>query len=114
MKKYIPLLIIPFLSYSQNWNQVANFSGDGRHHPVTFANDFQCRYSTLILIIPVNYDSIDSTYLADFSKGICYGVSRSRGDLSHALTVFACSKTLYNTPTIQNKKLSFKKSRSHF
>ena len=41
MLRILIFLIIPFLSYSQNWNQVANFSGDGRHHPAygSYLND---------------------------------------------------------------------------
>ena len=40
MKKLLFLfIIIPVISLSQVWNQVSSFIDDGRHHPITFAND---------------------------------------------------------------------------
>ena len=40
MKKLLFLLMMcPLFGISQNWNQVSNFIEDGRHHPITFAND---------------------------------------------------------------------------
>ena len=32
-------MMFPLFGISQNWNQVSNFVGDGRHHPITFGND---------------------------------------------------------------------------
>ena len=41
MKKipFILLILSTFFCFSQGWNQVSNFTGDGRHHPITFGND---------------------------------------------------------------------------
>ena len=41
MKKLlkIVLIIFPLFGFCQTWNQLSNFSGDGRHHPITFGND---------------------------------------------------------------------------
>ena len=39
-KRYIFLFILfPTFIFSQTWDQVSNFIGDGRHHPITFSND---------------------------------------------------------------------------
>ena len=41
MKKLlkIVLIIFPLFGFCQTWNQLSNFSGDVRHHPITFGND---------------------------------------------------------------------------
>jgi len=41
MKKLlkIVLIIFPLFGFCQKWNQLSNFSGDVRHHPITFGND---------------------------------------------------------------------------
>jgi len=41
MKKLlkIVLIIFPLFGFCQTWNQLSDFSGDGRHHPITFGND---------------------------------------------------------------------------
>ena len=40
MKKICFILILfPNLIFSQSWLNIANFIGDGRHHPITFSND---------------------------------------------------------------------------
>ena len=40
MKKICFILILfSNLIFSQSWLNVANFIGDGRHHPITFSND---------------------------------------------------------------------------
>ena len=33
------LSISPLFAFCQLWDQVSNFTGDGRHHPITFSND---------------------------------------------------------------------------
>ena len=40
MKKLLLIILcVPLIGISQSWNQVSNFIDDGRHHPITFAND---------------------------------------------------------------------------
>jgi len=41
MKNFLLLALItlPLVGFSQLWNQVSNFIGEGRHHPITFSND---------------------------------------------------------------------------
>ena len=41
MKKLLKIILIifPLFGFCQTWNQLSNFSGDGRHHPITFGND---------------------------------------------------------------------------
>ena len=60
MKKICFILILfPNLIFSQSWLNVANFIGDGRHHPITFSND--------------NYGFVVSgSYLNDVFKSISY------------------------------------------
>ena len=35
----LALITLPLVGFSQLWNQVSNFTGEGRHHPITFSND---------------------------------------------------------------------------
>ena len=35
----LALITLPLVVFSQLWNQVSNFIGEGRHHPITFSND---------------------------------------------------------------------------
>tara|TARA_B100000927_G_C16468278_1_gene470545 strand:- start:891 stop:3020 length:2130 start_codon:yes stop_codon:yes gene_type:complete len=81
MYRLLLFVLIPFLSISQNWNQVANFSGDGRHHPITFAND---DYGFVVCGSYLNnmfkYDKLNDTWtqLQDFpssGRGYAYGVT---------------------------------------
>ena len=41
MRIYLTIcsVFIVFFGHSQNWTQVSNFINEGRHHPITFAND---------------------------------------------------------------------------
>ena len=41
MKRLIKIILIifPLSGFCQTWNQLSAFSGDGRHHPITFGND---------------------------------------------------------------------------
>ena len=38
-KALIIFIFFPLLIIGQNWQQAANFIGNGRHHPITFSND---------------------------------------------------------------------------
>lgn len=33
------VLFFPLIGIGQNWQQLSNFPADGRHHPITFANN---------------------------------------------------------------------------
>ena len=35
----LALITLPLVGFSQLWNQVSNFIGEGRHHPITFSNN---------------------------------------------------------------------------
>ena len=71
----------PLFGTSQNWNQVSNFIEDGRHHPITFANDnFGFVVSGSYLDDVYKYDKLNDTWtqLQDFpssGRGYSYGVT---------------------------------------
>ena len=82
MKKILfVLMMYPLFGTSQNWNQVSNFIEDGRHHPITFAND---NYGFVVCGSYTNevfkYDKLNNTWsqLQDFpavGRGYSYGVT---------------------------------------
>ena len=82
MKKLLFLLMMyPLFGTSQNWNQVSNFIEDGRHHPITFAND---NYGFVVCGSYTNevfkYDKLNDSWsqLQDFpaaGRGYSYGVT---------------------------------------
>ena len=82
MKKLLfILMILPILGISQSWNQVSNFIEDGRHHPITFAND---NYGFVVCGSYTNdvfkYDKLNDSWsqLQDFpaaGRGYSYGVT---------------------------------------
>ena len=82
MKKLIFILIMfPIFGTSQSWNQVSNFIEDGRHHPITFAND---NYGFVVCGSYTNevfkYDKLNDSWLQlqDFpavGRGYAYGVA---------------------------------------
>ena len=88
MKKIFFLLLASYFSVAQDWNYLGVYSGDGRHHPITFSND---RYGYIIggqngeglyLSDVFRYDSQDNSWnqLSDFPggpRGYAYGVSDS-------------------------------------
>ena len=74
-------MMYPLFGTSQNWNQVSNFIEDGRHHPITFAND---NYGFVVCGSYTNdvfkYDKLNDTWsqLQDFpavGRGYSYGVT---------------------------------------
>ena len=82
MKKLLLLLIIvPVFAFSQDWNQVSNFIGDGRHHPITFGNDdYGFVVSGSYLDNVYKYDKLNNTWiqLQDIpfaARGYSYGVA---------------------------------------
>ena len=82
MKKLLfTLIMFPIFGTSQSWNQVSNFIEDGRHHPITFAND---NYGFVVCGSYTNdvfkYDKLNDswTQLQDFpatGRGYSYGVT---------------------------------------
>jgi N-acetylneuraminic acid mutarotase len=82
MKKLLFILIMfPIVGTSQSWNQVSNFIEDGRHHPITFAND---NYGFVVCGSYTNdvfkYDKLNDSWsqLQDFpaaGRGYSYGVT---------------------------------------
>jgi N-acetylneuraminic acid mutarotase len=82
MKKLLFILMMfPILGISQSWNQVSNFIEDGRHHPITFAND---NYGFVVCGSYTNdvfkYDKLNDSWsqLQDFpatGRGYSYGVT---------------------------------------
>ncbi|MEE2931216.1 MAG: hypothetical protein VX370_01655 [Bacteroidota bacterium] len=75
------LLFFPTIILAQGWNQVSNFIGDGRHHPITFANnDYGFVVSGSYLNDAFKYDKLNDTWiqLQNFpgvGRGYSYGVS---------------------------------------
>ena len=81
-KRYIFLFILfPTFIFSQTWDQVSNFIGDGRHHPITFSNDnYGFVISGSYLDDVYKYDKLSDswTQLQDIpftGRGYSYGVS---------------------------------------
>lgn len=82
MKKLLFILIMfPIVGTSQSWNQVSNFIEDGKHHPITFAND---NYGFVVCGSYTNdvfkYDKLNDSWsqLQDFpaaGRGYSYGVT---------------------------------------
>ena len=82
MKKLLFILIMfPIVGTSQSWNQVSNFIEDGKHHPITFAND---NYGFVVCGSYTNdvfkYDKLNDSWsqLQDFpavGRGYAYGVT---------------------------------------
>ena len=82
MKKLLfTLIIFPIFGTSQSWNQVSNFIEDGKHHPITFAND---NYGFVVCGSYTNdvfkYDKLNDSWsqLQDFpaaGRGYSYGVT---------------------------------------
>lgn len=104
MNKLILLFIIPFFTSAQQWDFVANYDSDGRHHPVTFASDNfgfvltgqnnSGEYLSDVLRYDVQSNSWDQ--LADFpggGRGYAYGVS----DGTNAYVGFGSINDLYPT-----------------
>ncbi len=82
MKKILLILFfLPLIGISQNWQQLSNFPADGRHHPITFANnEHGFVISGSYLTDAYKYDKINDTWtqLQDFpstGRGYAYGVS---------------------------------------
>ena len=81
MRKFLFFVLFPFILFSQNWTTSSNFIGDGRHHPITFANDnYGFVVSGSYLNDVFKYDKINDTWiqLSDFpgsGRGYSYGVS---------------------------------------
>jgi len=82
MKKIILFILsLPLICFTQNWSQVSNFPGDGRHHPITFSNsDFGFVISGSYLNDAYKYDKLNDVWiqLQDFpssGRGYAYGVS---------------------------------------
>lgn len=86
MKKLILLIFVPILSFAQNWNFLGYYPAEGRHHPVTFANN---KYGYVIagqnsegqyLNDVLRYDVQENNWeqLSNFPggpRGYAYGVS---------------------------------------
>ena len=73
--------MFPIVGTSQSWNQVSNFIEDGKHHPITFAND---NYGFVVCGSYTNdvfkYDKLNDSWsqLQDFpaaGRGYSYGVT---------------------------------------
>ena len=73
--------MFPIFGTSQSWNQVSNFIEDGKHHPITFAND---NYGFVVCGSYTNdvfkYDKLNDSWsqLQDFpaaGRGYSYGVT---------------------------------------
>ena len=81
MKKLLFFLLFPYILFSQNWSNSSNFIGDGRHHPITFANDnYGFVVSGSYLNDVFKYDKFNDTWtqLSNFpgsGRGYSYGVS---------------------------------------
>ena len=82
MKKLLLILLcVPMIGISQSWNLVANFIGDGRHHPITFGNDYYgFVLSGSYLDDVYKYDKSNNTWsqLQDIpftGRGYSYGVA---------------------------------------
>ncbi len=81
MKKFLVLIIIPCMSFSQVWDNVSNFIGDGRHHPITFSNDnFGFVMSGSYLTDAYKYDKSNDIWIQlqnipFIGRGYSYGVS---------------------------------------
>ena len=81
-KYYLFFLFIPLMIKSQNWEQVANFPADGRHHPITFSNDdYGFVVSGSYLNDVYKYDKLNDLWiqLQDFpavGRGYSYGVTK--------------------------------------
>ena len=75
------LILIPYTITSQVWQNTANFTGDGRHHPITFSNDqFGYVVSGSYMNDVFKYDKISDTWtqlqnIPFSARGYCYGVS---------------------------------------
>jgi len=81
MKKILLFLLLPLLGFSQLWDQQSNFIGDGRHHPITFANDnYGFVVSGSYLDDVYKYEKANNTWsqLQDIpfsGRGYSYGVA---------------------------------------
>jgi len=83
MKNLFRLLLIisPSFGFCQIWEQAANFIGDGRHHPITFASDdYGFVISGSYLDDVYRYDKLNDTWfqLQDIpfvGRGYSYGVA---------------------------------------
>ena len=82
MKKgLVVLLLFPTIILAQGWNQVSNFIGDGRHHPITFSNnDYGFVVSGSYLNDVFKYDKLNDTWsqMQNFpaaGRGYSYAVS---------------------------------------
>ncbi len=77
----VVLLFFPIIILAQGWNQVSNFIGDGRHHPITFANnDYGFVVSGSYLNDVFKYEKSSDTWiqLQNFpavGRGYSYGVT---------------------------------------
>jgi N-acetylneuraminic acid mutarotase len=77
----IIIIIFPSACFSQAWDQVSSFIADGRHHPITFANDdYGFVVSGSYLNDVYKYDKSNDTWIqlqdAPFNgRGYSYGVS---------------------------------------
>jgi N-acetylneuraminic acid mutarotase len=73
--------MFPFFCFSQQWDQASNFTADGRHHPITFANDnYGFVVSGSYLDDVYKYDKANDTWsqLQDIpfiGRGYSYGVT---------------------------------------
>ena len=82
MRALLICCFLPIIGFSQSWNQVSNFVGDGRHHPITFSNDnFGYVVCGSYLNDMFKYDKSSDTWtqLQDFpssGRGYAYGVTK--------------------------------------
>ena len=80
-KALIIFFFFPLYIIGQNWQQAANFIGDGRHHPITFSNDnygFVVSGSYMNDVYKYDKNNNSWTQLQDFpaiGRGYSYGVS---------------------------------------
>ena len=76
----LSLILMPAFAISQTWSQVANFIGDGRHHPITFGNDdYGFVISGSYLDDVYKYDKLNDTWIQlqnipFIGRGYSYGV----------------------------------------
>ena len=102
MRKILLFIIIPLLTFSQDWSFLGYYDGESRHHPVTFSNE---RYGFVIagqssdgqyLDDVFRYDSQEEswTQLGNFPggpRGYAYGVSNN----THAYVGFGSNDEGY-------------------
>tara|TARA_S200000501_G_scaffold245109_1_gene229549 strand:+ start:1772 stop:3664 length:1893 start_codon:yes stop_codon:yes gene_type:complete len=66
MKKILFSIIIPFLTFSQDWVFLGYYDGESRHHPITFSNE---RYGFIIAGQNSNGQYLDDVFKYDSQQG---------------------------------------------